>query len=140
MRWVGVSNANTEQLDAARAIVDVVSVQNQLALDFTSPLAKGEVRYAEEHGLAFLPWSPLGGIGRAGGTADVTPVVAAAEAHDVSPQQVALAWLLALSPRVVPIPGASRPETIADSARAAELALSEDELQAISAAVGAGSG
>ena len=140
VRWVGVSNANTEQLDAARAIVDVVSVQNQLALDFTSPLAKGEVRYAEEHGLAFLPWSPLGGIGRAGGTADVTPVVAASEAHGVSPQQVALAWLLALSPRVVPIPGASRPETIADSARAAELALSEDELQAISAAVGAGSG
>jgi aryl-alcohol dehydrogenase-like predicted oxidoreductase len=66
--------------------------------------------------------------------------MAAAEAHGVSPQQVALAWLLALSPRVVPIPGASRPETIADSARAAELALSEDELQAISAAVGAGSG
>ena len=136
VRWVGVSNANTEQLDEARAIVDVVSVQNQLALDFTSPVAKGEVRYADEHGLAFLPWSPLGGIGRAGGTADVTPVVAAAEAHGVSPQQVALAWLLALSPRVVPIPGASRPETIADSARAAELVLSADELRAISAAVG----
>src|SRR5215217_8974186 len=69
VRWVGVSNASTAQLDEARAIVDVVSVQNQLALDFTSPIAKGEVRYAGEHGLAFLPWSPLGGIGKAGGTA-----------------------------------------------------------------------
>ena len=63
-------------------------------------------------------------------------MVAAAEAHGVSPQQVVLAWLLALSPRVVPIPGSSRPETIADSARAAELALSATSSQAISAAVG----
>jgi aryl-alcohol dehydrogenase-like predicted oxidoreductase len=136
VRWVGVSNASTAQLDEARAIVDVVAVQNQLALNFTSPVVKGEVRYADEHGLAFLPWSPLGGIGRAGGTADVSPVMAAAEAHGVSPQQVALAWLLALSPRMIPIPGASRPETIADSARAAELKLADDEVRAISEAVG----
>jgi aryl-alcohol dehydrogenase-like predicted oxidoreductase len=135
VRWVGVSNANVEQLEEARGIVDLVSVQNQLALDFPSPIAKGEVAYAGEHGLAFLPWSPLGGIGRADGTAKVSPVVAAAEARDVSPQQVVLAWLLALSPTVIPIPGSSRPETIEDSARAAELSLSDDEVQAISAAV-----
>ena len=136
VRWVGVSNANTEQLDEARAIVDLVSVQNQLALDFTSPLGKGELDDATEHGLAFLPWSPLGGIGRSGGTETVAPVAAAAEAHDVSPQQVALAWLLALSPAVIPIPGSSRPETITDSARAAQLELSGDEVRAISAAAG----
>src|SRR5215217_2453542 len=124
VRWVGVSNANVEQLDEARAIVDIVSVQNQLALNFTSPIAKGEVGYTEAHGLAFLPWSPLGGIGRAEGTSEVAPVARAAEAHGVSPQQVVLAWLLALSPTVIPIPGSSRPETITDSAAAAELALS----------------
>src|ERR671917_2518970 len=128
VRWVGVSNASVEQLEEAHAIVDIVAVQNQLALDFTSPIAKGEVAWADEHGAAFLPWSPLGGIGKADGTADVSPVARAAEAHGVSPQQVVLAWLLGLSPQVIPIPGSSRPETIADSARAVELALSEDEV------------
>jgi aryl-alcohol dehydrogenase-like predicted oxidoreductase len=138
VRWVGVSNASNEQLEEALGVVDVVSVQNQLALDFTSPIAKGEVALAAERGLAFLPWSPLGGIGRADGTADVSPVARAADAHGVSPQQVVLAWLLALSPAVIPIPGSSRPETIADSARAAELELRVAEVAAISAAVGVG--
>ena len=111
-------------------------MQNQLALDFTSPIAKGEVAAAAERGIAFLPWSPLGGIGRADGTAAVAPVAAAAEAHGVSPQQVVLAWLLALSPTMIPIPGSSRPETIADSARAARSQLTDEELRAISDAVG----
>ena len=137
VRWVGISNANVAQLEEALAIVDVVSVQNQLALDFTSPLPKGEVAATAERGIAFLPWSPLGGIGNAGETGDVSPVGAAAQRHGVSPQQVVLAWLLALSPNVIPIPGSSRPETIADSARAVELELSGEELRAISAAVGA---
>jgi diketogulonate reductase-like aldo/keto reductase len=124
------------ELEEALAIVDLVSVQNQLALNFTSPIAKGELASVTERGLAFLPWSPLGGIGRAGGTARVEPVTRAAEAHGVSPQQVVLAWLLALSPVVIPIPGSSRPETIADSARAADLALSDEEIRTISEAAG----
>jgi aryl-alcohol dehydrogenase-like predicted oxidoreductase len=136
VRWIGVSNANVEQLSEALSIVDLVSVQNQLALNFTSPIAKGELAFATERGLAFLPWSPLGGIGRAGSTERVEPVTRAAEAHGVSPQRVALAWLLALSPAVIPIPGSSRPETIVDSARAAELVLSDDEIGAISQAAG----
>jgi aryl-alcohol dehydrogenase-like predicted oxidoreductase len=136
VRWVGVSNASVDQLTEAIGIVDLVSVQNQLALDFTAPIPRGELAFATEHGLAFLPWSPLGGIGKADGTAEVSPVRAAAERHGVSPQQVVLAWLLALSPVVIPIPGSSRPETITDSVRAAELSLDDDEVQAISAAVG----
>ena len=136
LRWVGVSNANVDQLREAMSIVDVVSVQNQLALNFTSPIAKGEVEFATDHGLAFLPWSPLGGIGRAGSTERLEAVTQTAAAHGASPQRVALAWLLALSPVVIPIPGSSRPETIEDSARAAELALSEDEVRAISEAAG----
>ena len=86
----------------------------------------------EERGIAFLPWSPLGGIPRADEAAGRHGAVReAAEAHGVSPQQVALAWLLALSPVVIPIPGASRPESIEDSVRAVELELTEDELEAI---------
>jgi diketogulonate reductase-like aldo/keto reductase len=91
---------------------------------------------AGERGIAFLPWSPLGGSGRAEGTNDVSPVRRAADRHGVSPQRVALAWLLALGPTVIPIPGSSRPETIADSARAVELTLPDDEVRAISEAAG----
>ena len=82
VRWVGVSNASVEQLEEAEGIVEMVSVQNQLALEFTSPIGKGEVA-AEEREIAFLPWSPLGGIGKADGTAEVSPVRGAAEAHGV---------------------------------------------------------
>jgi aryl-alcohol dehydrogenase-like predicted oxidoreductase len=132
VRWVGISNASVEQIEEACSIVDVVSVQNQLSLEYSSPIAKGEVALCEERGIAFLPWSPLGGIPRA----DEAPgrhgaVREAAEAHGVSPQQVALAWLLTLSPVVIPIPGASRPESIQDSVRAADLELTPDELERI---------
>jgi aryl-alcohol dehydrogenase-like predicted oxidoreductase len=132
VRWVGISNANVEQIEEALSIVDVVSVQNQLSLEFTHPIDAGEVRLCEERGIAFLPWSPLGGISSAAEAAGRhDPVRDAASRHGVSPQQVALAWLLSLSPAVIPIPGASRPETIRDSLRAAELELSDDELRAI---------
>src|SRR5215210_1198775 len=132
VRWIGLSNANVEQIEIARAIADVVSVQNELSLEFTSPLEKGEVDHCERHGIAFLPWSPLGGIPRAAEAAGShAPVRRIAEAHGVSPQQVALAWLLSLSPVVIPIPGASRPESIEDSVRAVELELTHDELRAL---------
>jgi aryl-alcohol dehydrogenase-like predicted oxidoreductase len=132
VRWIGLSNCTVDQLEEALGIAEIVSVQNQLSLEFTSPLAKGEVDACTERGIAFLPWSPLGGIGKSESTGRVDPVRAAAEAHGVSPQQVALAWLLSLGPTVIPIPGASRPESITDSARAAELELSREELDAIS--------
>jgi aryl-alcohol dehydrogenase-like predicted oxidoreductase len=133
IRWVGISNANVDQIELACSIVDVVAVQNQLSLEYRSPIAKGEVALCEERGIAFLPWSPLGGIGRADGAAHWPAVRAAADAHGVSPQQVALAWLLSLGECVLPIPGSSRPESITDSARAAQLELSADELAAIGA-------
>jgi aryl-alcohol dehydrogenase-like predicted oxidoreductase len=134
VRWVGLSNCTVEQLEESLEIVEIVSVQNQLSLGFTSPLAKGELDACTQRGIAFLPWSPLGGIGKSDSTGTVEAVRTAAETHDVSPQQVALAWLLAQGPTVIPIPGASRPESITDSARAAALELSDDEVAAISRA------
>ena len=89
VRWVGVSNANVEQLEEALGIVERSSAcRTSSSLDFTSPIAKGEVACATERGVAFLPWSPLGGIGSAGGTRDRRAGPDAAEAHGVSPQQV----------------------------------------------------
>jgi aryl-alcohol dehydrogenase-like predicted oxidoreductase len=136
VRWVGISNATVAELEEALSIIDVVSVQNQLSLSYTRPIGKGEVQACTDRGIAFLAWSPLGGIGSAESASGVDPVAAATQAHDVSPQQVALAWLLSLGPTVIPIPGSSRPETITDSLRAAELELSAAELEAISEAVG----
>ena len=134
VRWVGISNASVEQIEQACSIVDIVSVQNQLSLEFTSPLEKGEVALCEERGIAFLPWSPLGGISNAADAAGEHDAVReTASTHGVSPQQVALAWLLSLSPSIIPIPGASRPESIEDSVRALDLELTAGELQAIGA-------
>ncbi len=85
-------------------------------------------------GIAFLPWSPLGGIKRA---ADLSGSLEAfaqvAKAHDVSPQQVTLAWLLAKSRVVIPIPGSSRPATARSSAAAASIDLSADEVALLDA-------
>jgi aryl-alcohol dehydrogenase-like predicted oxidoreductase len=131
VRFIGLSNVTVAQLDEALAIADIASVQNQLSLGYTGPLAKGEVEACTERGIAFLPWSPLGGIGSADSASSVTVVRRIAEDHGVSPQRVALAWLLSVGPTVIPIPGASRPRTILDSIGAAELRLGDDELAAI---------
>ena len=135
IRLAGISNATVEQIDIARRVLgegNLASVQNQFSPAFRS--SEAELRHAAAHGIAFLPWSPLGGIGRAGELAGRHSAIArVAAAHEVSAQQVTLAWMLALAPTVIPIPGASRPESITDSARAAELELTEEEAAAISA-------
>jgi len=131
----GISNANPDQIREAQQVLGgrLVSVQNQFSPAFGS--SRPELELCDELGLAFLPWSPLGGIRRAGDLgSDHDAFQQVADARGVSPQQVALAWELALSPVVVPIPGASRPESITDSVRAADLALSADELAALEAA------
>ena len=137
IRLAGLSNVTTDQIHRARAILGdrLVSVQNRY-----SPEVQGsepELRLSAELGLAFLPWSPLGGISRssldgpsgaAEGTARFGAFHEVARERGVSPQQVCLAWLLARSPAVIPIPGASRPQTAQDSAGAAELVLSAEEV------------
>ena len=137
VRWVGVSNASVEQLEVALGIVDVVERAEPARARLHLAAGKGELALATERGLAFLPWSPLGGIGNADGAADVSPVVAAAERARRLAAAGGARVAARAGPTVIPIPGSSRPETIADSARAVELELSGDELRAISAAVGA---
>lgn len=129
----GISNASVAQIDEAHQVLGgrLVSVQNQFSPAFRSSLE--ELRHCAARGIAFLPWSPLGGISRAGAVGENhTAFQAVADAHGVSPQQIALAWELALAPQVIPIPGASRPASIIDSVQAAEIELSTAELASLS--------
>lgn len=130
IREIGISNANVEEIDVA---IDVLgpgglgAVQNQFSPTYFHT-SREELDHCTEAGIAFVPWSPLGGIGKGEQTARRFPAIArVAQAHGVSTQQVVLAWELSLSERVIPIPGASRPESITDSAAAMTLRLSEDE-------------
>ncbi|MGV9499602.1 aldo/keto reductase [Streptomyces sp. NPDC003642] len=135
IRMAGISNANPEQIRQAQDILGgrLVAVQNQFSPAFRS--SEAELRLCDELGIAFLPWSPLGGISKAGELGSAHSAFARiAEARGVSAQRVCLAWMLAKSPVVVPIPGASRPETIRDSAAATDLVLTADEVAELDAA------
>jgi aryl-alcohol dehydrogenase-like predicted oxidoreductase len=135
IRLAGISNANPEQIRLANDILGgrLAGVQNQFSPAFRS--SEPELELCAELGIAFLPWSPLGGIARAGALGSRFAAYAEiAAARGVSPQQVCLAWMLAKSPTVVPIPGSSRPQTIRDSVQAADLSLSADELARLDAA------
>lgn len=131
IRAIGISNANVEEIEVAVEVLGeggLASVQNEFSPRFRS--SQDELDFCGEHGIAFLPWSPLGGTG--GGGREVGqrfPAFAEiAQAHGVSPQQVVLAWELSLGEHVIPIPGARRPASIVDSAQATHLQLSEAEL------------
>jgi aryl-alcohol dehydrogenase-like predicted oxidoreductase len=127
VQLVGLSNVSIAQIDEARSIADIASVQNEFSPVYRD--SQPELRHCNEQGIAFLPWSPLGGIGSAGDLGERNRAFSeVAEECGVSPQRVALAWELALAPNVIPIPGASRPETIKDSLAAADLELSDEQL------------
>jgi len=131
IKAIGISNANVEEIEVALKVLGeggLASVQNEFSPNFRS--SQDELDFCGEHGVAFLPWSPLGGTGGGGrGVGDRFTVFGEiARSHGVSPQQVVLAWELSLGEHVIPIPGARRPESITDSAKAAELMLTDAEL------------
>ncbi len=136
VQLVGVSNANVELIEIARSVLGadgLASVQNELSPRYRDDLPE-IVPHCAAHGIAYLPWSPFGGIAGAGGLGSKHPAFAEIAAErGISPYQVTLAWLLAQSPVVIPIPGASRPESILDSAEAAHVTLTPDELARLSA-------
>jgi aryl-alcohol dehydrogenase-like predicted oxidoreductase len=134
IRLAGISNANVEQIRLAQEILGgrLASVQNQYSPAFRG--SEPELELCDELGIAFLAWSPLGGIASAAALGDrFAPFQQVADARGLSPQVVCLAWHLAKSPQVIPIPGASRPESIRDSAQAADVTLSLQELAALDA-------
>jgi aryl-alcohol dehydrogenase-like predicted oxidoreductase len=131
IKAIGISNANVEEIEVALKVLGeggLASVQNEFSPNFRS--SQDELDFCGEHGVAFLPWSPLGGTGGGGrGVGDRFSAFAEiARSHGVSPQQVVLAWELSLGEHVIPIPGARRPESISDSAKAVDLVLTDAEL------------
>ena len=133
VRMVGVSNADIAQIDVARSVIGdaFVSVQNQFSPDWR--FSADELAHCAAHGLAFIPWSPFGGVSAAGSLDAAAPAFAEVAAElGVSVYRVALAWHLAQADVVVPIPGASRTASIIDSAGAADLELTPDQLARLS--------
>ena len=139
VRFIGVSEYSVAQLDEAQSVTEIASTQNQYSLAHRQPEQDGTLAATEARGLAFIPWSPLGGIAAPPhGARDLGrrhPLVARlAERHGVSPQQLVVAWLLAKGPHVVVIVGASRAASIEDSARAADFELDAGDRARIDAA------
>ena len=132
IRFIGVSNFSVMELEAAEAVVDIVSVQNEYSRKHREPETDGVLAYTKAKKLAFLAWSPLNGIGGAKTLGHFEPLLESmAASHRVSIYQVALAWLLSKGPQVIPIPGASRPQSIEDSAKACALKLRPEEIEAL---------
>jgi pyridoxine 4-dehydrogenase len=128
VRHIGVSEVSVAELEQARQIVDVVSVQNLYNL--TNRQSQDVLEYATEHGIGFIPWFPIA-------TGDLaapdSPVADIARELDATPSQVALAWLLHTSPVVLPIPGTKSVEHLTENLGAALLRLSAEDMARLDA-------
>jgi pyridoxine 4-dehydrogenase len=123
IRHIGVSNVTESQLREAQRLTAVVSVQNRYNLADRS--SESIVDLCDQEAIVFLPWAPIQGADR------LPPVLAAARHHGVSSRQIALAWLLARSAQMLPIPGTGSPEHVAENVAAASIQLSSGEATAI---------
>jgi len=132
IRFVGVSNFSVEQIKRARDTVEIASVQNQYNPWHRQPESDGVLEYCEAEKLTFFPWSPLGGSRRAKSLQDMPGIVKLAAEKNVSVYCIVLAWLMAKSPCIVPIPAATKVSSIEDSMRAIEVKLTDAELEQIS--------
>jgi aryl-alcohol dehydrogenase-like predicted oxidoreductase len=131
IRNVGLSNVSVSEIEAALAIVPIVSVQNRWNTRDRSVEKDGVLRACEKHNLAFLPYSPFGGATGAKGLSGVGSLDVQAKQRGVSVHRLIVAWMLAKSPVVIPIPGARRPTSITDSAEGATLELSPGDVESI---------
>jgi pyridoxine 4-dehydrogenase len=129
VRHVGISNVSVDQLEQAREIVDVVSVQNRFNLEDRH--SEDVLERCEELGICFFPWFPLaaGDLAEPGGVA-----AEIADAHSADTGQIALAWLLRRSPMIVPIPGTSSVDHLEQNFDATEIELSDEEFEQLSTA------
>jgi aryl-alcohol dehydrogenase-like predicted oxidoreductase len=130
IRHVAVSNVNMERLAIARGIVEIVAVQNQFSL--TDRRSQDVLDECERNGIGFVPWAPLD----AGALTPGGPVARVAERHGVTPMQIALAWLLQVSPAMLPIPGTGSPAHLEENVAAAEIELTADDMRELDTLAG----
>jgi pyridoxine 4-dehydrogenase len=126
VRHVGLSNVSVKQLEAARKIVAIVSVQNRYSLGDRA--SEDVLLHCEKHGIAFLPWYPLGD----GSALQLAKVKKLAGKLKAAPAQVAIAWLLKKSPVMLPIPGTGNLAHLEENVAAAKLALSDEDFRSLS--------
>jgi len=129
IRHIGLSEVSVSELQEAQKTAEIVTVQNLYNLGHRD--AEPLLDHCEEQGIGFIPWFPLatGGLATPGG-----PLAALSEEHGASPSQLALAWLLRRSPVILPIPGTSSVAHLEENVAGAEVALSDDQFEALSAA------
>lgn len=132
VRHLGLSEVSVEEIEAARSVIEVATVQNLYNL--TSRGAEDVLDHCERQGIGFIPWFPLaaGKLAEPGG-----PVAESAAAHDATPGQVALAWLLQRSPVMLPIPGTGSVAHLEENVAAAGLQLDPEEVERLDAAADA---
>jgi len=126
VRHIGVSNVSVEQLDRARDIVEIATVQNQYNVAHRDD--EDVLEACENYGIGFIPWFPLG----AGDLGDVDGIDEIAQRHDATPYQIALAWLLGHSDVTLPIPGTSSLDHLEQNVAASAIELSDEELARLS--------
>ena len=124
IRHVGISNVTEDELREAQRIVPIVSIQNRF--NVTDRQSQSLIDLCEQEDMVFLPWAPIQETSRR------VAVAVAAERRGVTEHQIALAWLLAISPATLPIPGTGSPEHAEENVAAAAIELSRDEIEAIS--------
>lgn len=125
----GLSQVSVEEIEAARKVFPVTTVQNRYNL--ADRADEAVLDYCEREGIGFIPWFPLaaGDLAEPGGLVDKI-----AKAHDASPGQIALAWILKRSPVMLPIPGTSKVSHLEENVAAAQIELSDDEFQQLNEA------
>jgi aryl-alcohol dehydrogenase-like predicted oxidoreductase len=126
IRHVGVSNFSEDQLHTAMRVTPIVSVQNRY--NSADRSSESMVEVCEQEMLAFLPWAPIQDADK------IHAVTEAARRHGASPYQIVLAWLLARSPQILPIPGSGSPRHVEENIAAASITLDPDEVSAIAKA------
>jgi pyridoxine 4-dehydrogenase len=131
IRHIGLSEVKPAEIDRARKVVDIVSVQNRYNVGDREH--EDVLEYCEEHGLAFIPWYPVaaGKLAQSGGNLDTI-----AKRHGATVAQLSIAWLLYRSPVMLPIPGTSSVEHLVENMKTAAISLSDSELKEIEKAAG----
>ena len=129
IRFVGLSEVSVAEIEQVRKLVNVVSVQNEY--NITTRKSEAVLQYCEEHNIAFIPWFPVaaGKLAQPGGKLDQF-----AHKHNATVAQLSLAWLLHRSPVILPIPGTSSVQHLEENMKAADLQLSDSDLQELEAA------